>query len=257
MPVKFVGLLVLFAFCTVWCLYELAQRQSGRQRVSSAWHALMAIVMLLMVAGPTWKGLTSILPSSVLAVIFGVGALWFAWLAWQSKAVRHDLLHHLGMVAMFAAMTWHLAAMAVMAGLRSMPSQPMSPASPSMDHSMGSGSMGSGSMGSGSMGSGSMGGMEAMAAAGKPGGVLWFFALIGVPLMAYLLFASVQAIGRLVRSPGAGADEHDHSCHVPRPVGSLPYRLSALSDFAMNFGMFWMSTGIMVPLLPFFASLSF
>ena len=154
MPVKFTGLLVLFAFCTVWCLYELAQRLTGRQRVSADWHALMAIVMLLMVAGPTWKGLTSIVPPPVLAGVFGLGVLWFGWLAWHSRSARHDLLHHVGMAAMFAAMTWHLAAMAAMAGLRSMgATQPMGSGTSGLDHSMSSGSMGSGSMGSGPMAS--------------------------------------------------------------------------------------------------------
>jgi hypothetical protein len=42
-----------------------------------------------------------------------------------------------------------------------------------------------------------------------------------------------------------------------RPQGSLTYRLAHSADFAMNAGMFWMSTGLLVPLLPFFAALSF
>jgi hypothetical protein len=48
-----------------------------------------------------------------------------------------------------------------------------------------------------------------------------------------------------------------HSCHEVRPVGSVKFRLEQLSAFAMNFGMFWMSTGLLVPILPFFAALSF
>ena len=47
------------------------------------------------------------------------------------------------------------------------------------------------------------------------------------------------------------------SCHEERPVGSPRFRMAAASDFAMNFGMFWMSTGLMTPLLPFFALLAF
>jgi len=43
-----------------------------------------------------------------------------------------------------------------------------------------------------------------------------------------------------------------HNCHEVRPVGSTKYRLEAISAFAMNFGMFWMSTGLMVAILPFF-----
>ena len=48
-----------------------------------------------------------------------------------------------------------------------------------------------------------------------------------------------------------------HSCHEVRPVGTTKYRLEVLSAFAMNFGMFWMSTGLLVPILPFFAVLAF
>jgi len=48
-----------------------------------------------------------------------------------------------------------------------------------------------------------------------------------------------------------------HSCREVRPVGTTRYRLEALSAFAMNFGMFWMSTGLMVPILPFFGLLAF
>lgn len=44
-----------------------------------------------------------------------------------------------------------------------------------------------------------------------------------------------------------------HSCHEVRPVGTAKYRLEVVSAFAMNFGMFWMSTGLRVPILPFFA----
>jgi hypothetical protein len=48
-----------------------------------------------------------------------------------------------------------------------------------------------------------------------------------------------------------------HSCHEVRPVGSAKYRLEVISAFAMNFGMFWMSTGLLVAILPFFALFSF
>ena len=65
-PVKFIGLLVLFAWCTLWCTYELTRPQNGRQRVSNALHLVMAVVMLLMVARPTWMGLLSIVPIDVL-----------------------------------------------------------------------------------------------------------------------------------------------------------------------------------------------
>lgn len=53
-PVTFTVLLLLFALCTAWCSYESSRPQNGRQRVSSVLHLAMAVVMLLMVTGPTW-----------------------------------------------------------------------------------------------------------------------------------------------------------------------------------------------------------
>ncbi|WOP19654.1 hypothetical protein [Raineyella sp. LH-20] len=47
------------------------------------------------------------------------------------------------------------------------------------------------------------------------------------------------------------------TCHEVRPVGSAAFRLSALAGFAMNFGMFWMSTGLLTPILPWMKLLSF
>ena len=110
---------------------------------------------------------------------------------------------------MFAAMTWHLAAMAVKASARA--ELGMGPAM-----------------------------HQWMEQAGRPGRVLWVFALVGLPFMAYLLVAGVLALRRALR-PGAAAGR----------------RLAAMSDFAMNFGMFWMSTGLLTPILPFFAALAF
>ena len=49
-PVKFVGLVILFAGCTLWSIYELTRPQDARQRISNVLHLVMAIVMLLMVA---------------------------------------------------------------------------------------------------------------------------------------------------------------------------------------------------------------
>jgi len=273
-PVKFVGLFVLYLWCTAWSTYEMTRPQSGRQRVSNGLHLVMAVVMLLMVAGPTWMTLTRIIPMWVLAGFFAISVLWFAWLAVRAfvAAQRSSGWHFLGHATMFAAMAWHVAAMAVMRPLK-MAAQ------------------------AGQSGSG---GMNPMMAAQQPGGVLWWLAVVGVPLMAYLLVASVHALRQAlapatpVASASAccggtctcGADctcglphpvldpvgtttdgplalatavrvETAPSCHEVRPVGSPKFRMAALSDFAMNFGMFWMSTGIMVPLLPFFALLSF
>lgn len=256
-PVMFVGLLVLFGWCTVWSVRELTRPQDSGQRVSAMLHLVMSVVMLLMVAGPTWRTLTAFVPLPLLVGMFAVATGWFvrrAVIAGRTPD-RDGLLHFLGHSAMFAAMTWHLAAMAVMSA-NLMP---------------GGGDQGHGHPGGHEHG----GGMELgdwMSEASGPGGVLWWFALIGLPLMAYLLVASLRAVWSAVGPvPEQAADAGDcdcgdgrahhatpraHGCHEVRPVGSMTFRLAALSDFAMNGGMFWMSVGLMAPLLPFLASLA-
>ena len=239
-PAKFVVLLALFAWCTVWCTYELTRRQDARQRISNAAHLAMAVVMLLMVARPTWAALTALVPTSALVAAFAVGTAWFGWLAVDGfrAADRRAGLHFCGHAAMFAAMTWHLAAMAVKA-----------------QHTTGHHGMGHGATGHGA----------------QPGTTMWVFALIGVPLMTYLLAASVTAIRELVRPRVAELEEAttgagravltpagpERGCHEVRAVGSTAHRLAASCDFAMNFGMFWMSTGLLVPILPFFTVFAF
>jgi hypothetical protein len=283
-PVKFVGLLVLFAWCTLWSVYELTRRQDARQRVSNALHLVMAVVMLLMVAPVTWTGLIAIVPTFALVGLFALSTAWFFWLAIDALRTsdRRGGLHFLGHAAMFTAMTWHLAAMAVME----------SAMSPGMGMDSGS----------------DMGGMDMgqwMMTQRMPGGTLWIFALVGLPLMAYLLASSLRSLWQAaqpavaitasscpcgpdctcgpecscrvnhadatVRDPeliGSGGTAPlrltvvtraatTHSCHEVRPVGTTKYRLEAISAFAMSFGMFWMSTGLLVPILPFFAVLAF
>jgi len=249
-PVKFVALLALFAWCTVWCTYELTRRQDARQRISNAAHLAMAVVMLLMVARPTWAALTALVPTSALVAAFAVGTAWFGWLAVDGfrTADRRAGLHFCGHAAMFAAMTWHLAAMAVKAQHTT--------GHPGMSH----GGTGHGGMGHGASGHGA-----------QPGTTMWVFALIGVPLMTYLLAASVIAIRELTR-PRVAEPEHattgagpavltpagpERGCHEVRAAGSTAHRLAASCDFAMNFGMFWMSTGLLVPILPFFTVFAF
>ena len=249
-PVKFVALLALFAWCTVWCTYELTRRQDARQRISNAAHLAMAVVMLLMVARPTWAALTALVPTSALVAAFAVGTAWFGWLAVDGfrTADRRAGLHFCGHAAMFAAMTWHLAAMAVKAQHAT--------GHPGMSH----GGTGHGGMGHGASGHGA-----------QPGTTMWVFALIGVPLMTYLLAASVIAIRELTR-PRVAEPEHattgagpavltpagpERGCHEVRAAGSTAHRLAASCDFAMNFGMFWMSTGLLVPILPFFTVFAF
>ncbi len=269
-PVKFVCLLILFAWCAGWSVYELTRPQDGRQRVSNVLHLVMSVVMLLMVPKSVWQPFISVVTMPVVLAFFALATAWFASLAVDAfRRERATALHFCGHTAMFAAMTWHLGAMAV-------------------KHAAMSGGMG-----------------HSMPSEAPPGGVLWTFALVGVPFMAYLLTASVADLRRVLRpraavndacpcGPGCacgpdcactGADApvvettrafamavtggggrgpaveaaatQAAGCHEARPVGSPGYRLSALSDFAMNFGMFWMSTGLMVPLLPFFAFLAF
>ena len=254
-PAKFVVLLALFAWCTVWCTYELTRRQDARQRISNAAHLAMAVVMLLMVARPTWAALTALVPTSALVAAFAVGTAWFGWLAVDGfrAADRRAGLHFCGHAAMFAAMTWHLAAMAVKAQHAT--------GHPGMSHGgMAHGGMAHGGMGYGTSGHGA-----------QPGTTMCVFALIGVPLMTYLLAASVTAIREVTRprmaeleqaTTGAGPAVlapagPERGCHEVRAVGSTAHRLAASCDFAMNFGMFWMSTGLLVPLLPFFTVFAF
>ena len=224
-PVKFVGLLVLLTWCTLWCAHGLARSRGARQRVGAALHLVMAAVMLAMVPKPVWTTLTGVVPVPVIAAAFAAATVWFVWLtagapgrptdsgsadSGSARARPTDSgCTHAGHAAMFAAMTWHLAAMAVKASARA--ELGMGPAM-----------------------------HQWMEQAGRPGRVLWVFALVGLPFMAYLLVAGALALWRALR-PGGAADR----------------RLAALSDFAMNFGMFWMSTGLLTPILPFFAALAF
>lgn len=288
-PVKFVGLLLLFAWCTAWCGYELTRPQDGRQRISNALHLVMAVVMLLMVAPATWTMLTAVVPTFGLVAVFALSTGWFGWLAVESRrgAGGNAWLHFVGHAAMFAAMTWHLSAMGVMEA--------------AMSH--GTGGMGESSgmdMGSGGMDAGGMADPSA------PGGTMWLFALVGAPLMAYLLASSLRSLWRAARpaDPAASAETcpcgpgcdcgpdcscyatharavslepelvaagsvpppvraveapavSTRTCHEVRPVGTTKFRLESLAGFAMNFGMFWMSTGLVVPILPVFAALAF
>ncbi len=288
-PVKFVVLLLLFAFCTAWSVYELTRPQDGKQRVSNVLHLVMSVVMLLMVSPMTWTALTAVVPTMAWVAVFGASTAWFAWLALDARrsSDRSGTLHFAGHAAMFGAMTWHLAAMAVMHA--------------AMTHDMGPMSHDMGPMGHG----GPVDMADWMKQQSMPGGTLWLFALVGVPFMAYLLASSLRSVWQAFRAPtqvaagscpcgpgcscgpecscqaghpvanviapelvtvGGGSAPiaaaprtvaTAHSCHEVRPVGSTSFRLEQLSAFAMNFGMFWMSTGLMVALLPFFALFAF
>jgi hypothetical protein len=133
-PVKFVVLLVLFAWCTAWCAYELTRPQDARQRTSNVLHLAMAVVMVLMVTPPTWKALTDAVPVFLLVGVFALAVAWFVGLAAASfrTADRRAGWHFAGHAAMFGAMAWHLWAMGAMeAG--------MSSAMDGMDHGTGMG----------------------------------------------------------------------------------------------------------------------
>ncbi len=250
-PVKFVVLLLLFGWSTLWSGYELSRPQHVRQRVSNVLHLVMAVVMVLMVAGPTWQALTSVVPTAALVAGFALATVWFSWLAIDGfrSADPGAGLHFSGHAAMFGAMTWHLAAMAA-----KHPGASHGQDLGGMKHDMGSMGHDAGTMGH-----------DVVAPAAQPGGVLWIFALLGLPFMTYLLAASVFALQKAARQPTrvsatamtAGPSAPVRSCHRERSVGSRDYRLAALSDFAMNFGMFWMSTGLLVPILPLFAAFAF
>lgn len=261
-PVKFIGLLLMFAFCTVWCIVELTRRQEARQYVSNGLHLAMAIIMLLMVPKSVWMPFRSVFPIEWSTGLMALGTIWFVYLALRATGHRG---HFIGHTLMFAAMTWHLAGMMV-----KMPHH-----GPDMQAWM----------------------MEAS----RPGGSLWWVALVGLPLMAYLLYASVRELRAAIRPLGGhggghgvesakAAIAHDHAGAqaptdaatgtvatavrartAPRAEDTQPThaegchatgsarveRLAAISGFCMNFGMFWMSTGLLVPLLPWMRLLAF
>lgn len=284
MPVKFVGLIVLFVWCTVWCVYELTRPQDARQRVSNVLHLVMAVVMLAMVWTGVWMPFVSVVPMPVLLGVFGLSTAWFVAQAVLARRAGLPVAHYAGHAMMFAAMTWHLGAMSVKRG--------------AMAASGGMAGMGHG----GATTTTPMDMTQWTAEASKPGGVLWIFALIGIPFMAYLLLAGLNDVRRALRPRAAASDcacgtdctcgpecrcsahvpasdevrAHEASkigsdadgavrvlapatasCHEPRPVGTPAYRLSALADAAMNLGMFWMSTGLLVAIAPFMKMLSF
>ncbi len=262
-PVTFVGLLVLFAGSTAWSLYEATRPQDRRHRVSHVLHLGMAVVMLLMVARPTWGAVTALAPTPVWVVAFAVATGWFGWLA--SDAARasegHGRRHYAGHTLMFAAMTWHLAAMATkMAGMSA------GTASSPGKRTTGQGAAGPDMTGHAhgaatTMPTGGGMGTDWMTAQSQPGGVLWWFALVGLPLMAYLLVAALAALRRAVAAAptraGVLVGSGGRSCDDGRPTGLATSRMAAASEFAMSFGMFWMSTGLLVPILPFFSLFAF
>lgn len=250
-PVKFVGLMVLFIFTTVWSGYQLSRRQTGPTLVSNIAHLAMSVVMLLMVARTLWQPFVSAIPLPLLVGFFGAFTLWFVVLgvrglsAGQARIHKHGW-HALGHAGMFGAMTWHLSAMLVrMQNMSSMGS-----GHSAAMHDAGTATAG-GAMAQGQMAHSPT--SQTMAGS-DPGFVL---AVVGVPFMTYLLIA---ATGNLKNAISPSPDILDHVGHEIAGHGHYAVgnpRVGALADFAMNFGMFWMSTGLMVALLPFFRVFAF
>lgn len=250
-PIKVVALLIMFAWCTVWSVAEITRSPSGVHRVSSILHLVMSLVMLLMVVPATWVPLRDTVTLPGMIVIFALSTAWFVYRAAVSGPGHRA--HGWGHAAMFGAMTWHVSGMlirhsAMMAG----------------------------------------GGMEGhnhtgMSMASAPALLV---AIVGAPFMGYLLISGLFELVRALR-PGATPkvapsalvhaglaeadvappvhpnDEHGHPAGEPHGDGCVPEqavprtrRLGALSAAAMNLGMFWMSTGLMLPLTPWLDVLS-
>lgn len=239
---KLVGLLVLFAFTTIWSGAEVLQSRTTRQIVSNVAHLMMAIVMVLMIFGNLWHSFIDVVPVQVVVGFFVAAVVWFHWLGVDAlrgdAGQRTQAAHFYGHAAMMGAMAWHLIAMAIKMGHAS-------------HHSP-------------------------MATTPTVGSALWIAALVGVPFMAYLLAASVLYLREVIRTAHRSSSRTAHTvpqlvgmgsstqfedetvgCHEPRRVGSAVHLMSALSGFAMCFGMFWMSTGLLIPILPVMHYLTF
>lgn len=231
-PVMFVGLLALFAWCTVWSVAEFALSRTPAQRVSNGLHVVMSVVMLAMVPRETWAPLRDAVGFPILVGFFVLAAGWFGFLALRPAVPGQPAhrAHFVGHAVMFVAMAWHLQAMAVHGAMMRQP--------------------------------GGGHGQQAAGHAPTPGQVV---AWVGVPLMAALLVMGVRHLVRAVgpvprlnashRAHGAGsALAMEAGCREPRRPGVLLRAHDALGA-AMNLGMFWMSVGIMVPIAPWFALL--
>lgn len=221
-PVTFVCLLVMFTVTSCWEVQRVVTARTGR--VGHVLHLLMGLLMLAMVPRQLWIPLHRGVGIPVMMGVMLLGVVWFLVQAvrqWHDPVVRR---HGLGCAGMFAAMVWHLWAMQV----RMMHTMgPMASGAP-MDHSMEA------------MGHGSMTMAPAtdwLTTASSPGGVMWWFAVVGVLFMAGLAWMAVRDATLALRSR-----EH---------------RVGHVASLCMNLGMFWMSTGLLVPVLPFFAWLQF
>ncbi|MCI1748076.1 MAG: DUF5134 domain-containing protein [Acidipropionibacterium sp.] len=129
-PVTFIGLIVLFSWCILWSARDLLASlgvdiprswapdepldHRGPIAISEGFHLAMSVVMLLMVPASWWKSLPGTLTGPVLITLFSAATVWLAAMAiWKISWLA------VGHTAMFAAMVWHLAAMASHAGMHS------------------------------------------------------------------------------------------------------------------------------------------
>lgn len=296
-PVKFVALLVLFLWCTAWSVYELTRPQDRTQRVSNVLHLVMSLVMLLMVSSLTWKPFAALIPGPAQIAVFVLATAWFIGLAVTRRASRGHYLGHaamfgamawhlVGMVIkmplMSAGMQSTGSGMGGMNGMGGM--QHGGSGMPGASTGMGGMSTGSGltPLAAASQPGGSV---WIVALVGIPFMVYLLVAAVRDLVTAVRPtpaghghttghhHASVPAQTLAV----ADTDGTEHitthtahatqtveqpqasvaTCHEVRPTGSVTFRLAALAGFAMNFGMFWMSTGLLTPILPWMKLLAF
>lgn len=217
-PVMFAGLLILFAWCTAWSTVELLRSRTASDRIMTGLHLFMSVVMLAMVPRPSWAALSGVIPTPVLSGLFVLGAAWFVWAAVRAGRDAH------GTHAGHAGHTGHLIGHAVMFGAMAWHLAGMAVAMATM--------MGHDGSGHGGSGHSDMG--HAMA----PAPAMMVVAWVGVPLMIALL---VMGVADLV------------GCLRPATPGARRPHLAM--GAAMNLGMFWMSVGLVAPLLPFLSVL--
>ena len=225
-PVTFIGLLILFAWSLVWSVRDAIKAPTVVTRISTWVHVVMAVTMILMVPKSWWKPIVPAIGGPITPVIiFAICTAWMVFMAaWRSSWSSW------GHAAMFAAMVWHLAAMRKMSSLMTAPRD-----------------SGMGQMNHTHSGMHGPGMQTAMNAA------MHDYAVVGVPLMVALLAMAVAGLWRAI-SGRAETPGKAPTCHVVA-TEPLAIRLSGLADFAMAFGMAWMSTGLLSPVMPFTAHL--
>ena len=226
--VTFVGLFILFAWSLVWSVRDAIKAPTVVTRISTWVHVVMAVAMILMVPKSWWKPTVSAIGGPTTPVIiFAICTAWMVFMAaWRSSWSSW------GHAAMFAAMVWHLAAMRKVSSLMAAP-QHSGMSQTNYNHS-----------GMHSVGHG----MQTILNA-----AMHDYAVAGAPLMVALLAMAIAGLRRAI-SGRAESPSKVPACHVVA-TEPLAIRLSGLADFAMAFGMAWMSTELLTPIMPFMAHL--